>query len=299
MSKDYAKTRATRKRKPVIKSSKRSVNITWLIIAILIASLIFGLNYLKRQVTNTVHPEKLLPIDVINKNNSSSKDKTISSEEEKVNFDFYTLLPKDKNQSIENKKSIDTSESLNKKPQTTTLTTLNTPEITPKEVRNKEKDLLTPPSSANSDVEKKSKQSISEEIKVENKAIHNSEKKKEIIAPNKSIEHKKNEVTLPEIDIKKPIKQPKNLLPKKPIIKEELKNAYLLQIGAFRKDDDANRLKAQLNLAGYEAKVKAIVINGVTWYRVWIGPYANNEAALKIQKELQTKHTKSIIVKMK
>ena len=78
-----------------------------------------------------------------------------------------------------------------------------------------------------------------------------------------------------------------------------LNTAYIVQIAAFKRFEDADRLKAQLTLAGYEAKIKVVPVNGVTWHRVWLGPFPTAQAAEKLQQDLLTKHTKSVVVKVK
>jgi cell division protein FtsN len=51
--------------------------------------------------------------------------------------------------------------------------------------------------------------------------------------------------------------------------------AYVLQAGAFRGQDDAEALKAQIALTGEIARVETAQINGTTVYRVRMGPYAS------------------------
>src|SRR4249919_3416021 len=58
---------------------------------------------------------------------------------------------------------------------------------------------------------------------------------------------------------------------------------YLIQAGAFRGNDEAEALKAQIALTGEVARVEAAQINGNTVYRVRMGPYptASGLAAAK------------------
>lgn len=51
------------------------------------------------------------------------------------------------------------------------------------------------------------------------------------------------------------------------------KVGYLLQVGAFRSQDDADRQKANLAMQGFEAKVTERDVNGVKLYRVRLGPF--------------------------
>ena len=53
---------------------------------------------------------------------------------------------------------------------------------------------------------------------------------------------------------------------------------YLIQAGAFRGNGDAEALKAQIALTGEVARVESAEINGVTVYRVRMGPYPDASA---------------------
>jgi cell division protein FtsN len=53
---------------------------------------------------------------------------------------------------------------------------------------------------------------------------------------------------------------------------------YLIQAGAFRNGDDADALKARIALTGEVARIETADINGVTVYRVRMGPYPDASA---------------------
>src|SRR5437868_12472193 len=52
------------------------------------------------------------------------------------------------------------------------------------------------------------------------------------------------------------------------------KVGYLLQVGAFRSQEDADRQKANLAMQGFEAKVTDRDVNGTKLYRGRLGPYS-------------------------
>jgi cell division protein FtsN len=53
---------------------------------------------------------------------------------------------------------------------------------------------------------------------------------------------------------------------------------YVLQVGAFRSDHDAQRAKADLALKGIRAAVQEVTINGSErWFRVRVGPFGKVE----------------------
>jgi cell division protein FtsN len=51
------------------------------------------------------------------------------------------------------------------------------------------------------------------------------------------------------------------------------RSTYLLQAGAFKGQEDAESMKAKLALVGFEARIVTAEVNGVTFYRVRVGPY--------------------------
>lgn len=65
------------------------------------------------------------------------------------------------------------------------------------------------------------------------------------------------------------------------------KVGYLLQVGAFRSQDDADRQKANLAMQGFESKVTDRDVNGVKLYRVRLGPYAKIEDMNRARDRLQ------------
>jgi cell division protein FtsN len=54
---------------------------------------------------------------------------------------------------------------------------------------------------------------------------------------------------------------------------------YVLQVGSFRRYEEADRTKARLALLGIESEIQRVVINGEdVWHRVRIGPYQDPKA---------------------
>jgi len=66
------------------------------------------------------------------------------------------------------------------------------------------------------------------------------------------------------------------------------KVGYLLQVGAFRSSDDADRQKANLAMQGFEAKITDRDVNGVKMYRVRLGPFSRIEDMNKARDRLQS-----------
>lgn len=61
-----------------------------------------------------------------------------------------------------------------------------------------------------------------------------------------------------------------------PAINKLAVQKFILQAGSFKSASDADSLKAQLAFLGLEAKVHSADVNGSTWHRVVLGPFASN-----------------------
>lgn len=323
MSKDYAKTRESRRRGRPAKNTKAKSNFTWLVVGLVMGIIIAGLSFLKHRVAATVHPEKKLVINGPAKNKTGNEKpaqmKVSEPEEEKVNFDFYTILPNMKVKAPEEEKPAD-------KPKAHPLSSEAASTVTPKEVQHMEQNLLSPTRSVAVEshplkpvavepalktaksaptaktVAKHAAVKAEEVVRTELAAKKHEAKQKEMPAAKAAHEHDRKELAdriahdgktpgAPVVDLT----EARHSLAKGPVAN----TAYIVQIAAFKRFEDADRLKAQLTLAGYETKVKVVPVSGMTWHRVWIGPYPTAQAAEKIQKELLAKHTKSVVVKVK
>lgn len=53
----------------------------------------------------------------------------------------------------------------------------------------------------------------------------------------------------------------------------ERAGSYVLQAGSFRNYSDADRMKAELALQGFEPRIQRVTIDDDRWHRIRIGPY--------------------------
>ena len=75
---------------------------------------------------------------------------------------------------------------------------------------------------------------------------------------------------------------------------------YLLQAGSFRRNEDADRRRAELILKGFEASIQSVNLeNGDSWHRVMIGPYNNLNAMHRAQDQLASNGIETLPIKMK
>ncbi len=68
---------------------------------------------------------------------------------------------------------------------------------------------------------------------------------------------------------------------------EVTRGPYLIQVGSFRSESDADGLRAQLTLLGLEAEVQTVTVNETTWHRVRVGPYDSARDADAARRRLQ------------
>lgn len=62
---------------------------------------------------------------------------------------------------------------------------------------------------------------------------------------------------------------------------------YVLQVGAFRTEPEADRLRAQLALLGVEARIqKNVVDDKDTWFRVRVGPIKDDAELARVRARL-------------
>jgi cell division protein FtsN len=75
---------------------------------------------------------------------------------------------------------------------------------------------------------------------------------------------------------------------------------YLLQVGSFRKLEDADRLKARLAFMGLESTIQTVSIDGAeTWHRVRVGPFIGRSALDRARATLKQNKFESMALKLK
>ena len=72
---------------------------------------------------------------------------------------------------------------------------------------------------------------------------------------------------------------------------------YLLQVGSFRKQDEADVLRAELLLGGMAATTSEVRLAGEDiWYRVLVGPYKSPRETREAMSELRTKKISALVL---
>ena len=71
---------------------------------------------------------------------------------------------------------------------------------------------------------------------------------------------------------------------------------FELQVGSFRRYEEADRRKAELALLGFSANIQSANVNGETWHRVKVGPLPEVEAR-KVRDRLKAVGMNPLLVK--
>lgn len=77
-----------------------------------------------------------------------------------------------------------------------------------------------------------------------------------------------------------------------------IKKNYVLQIASFKTFTEADHLKAELIVMGYDVFISKIKQKDINWNRVNIGPYDSLSDVQRTKKDLQEHNIQSIIVEM-
>ncbi len=74
---------------------------------------------------------------------------------------------------------------------------------------------------------------------------------------------------------------------------------YVVQAGAFKGEAEAENLRAELGLLGFESRIIKRVENGNTWYRVRLGPYGTNQEANDVKTRLMQNSFQATVGRVK
>ncbi|MDX9739610.1 MAG: SPOR domain-containing protein [Gammaproteobacteria bacterium] len=74
---------------------------------------------------------------------------------------------------------------------------------------------------------------------------------------------------------------------------------YILQVGSFRRIEEADNLKARIALLGIEAQIQTVVIrDSDVWYRVRVGPYDSVRDLAQARTRLQRNDIEAMVLRL-
>ena len=75
---------------------------------------------------------------------------------------------------------------------------------------------------------------------------------------------------------------------------------YILQVGSFPKNEDADKLRAQLILLNLDARIEKVTIrNGEVWHRVVVGPFDDQSRLSRARTILVENQYNALVMKRK
>lgn len=110
------------------------------------------------------------------------------------------------------------------------------------------------------------------------------------------------EVVIPDEELmapepSEPVSSPR-VAPPEPAL--QAGTAYILQMGSFRKYQDADRMKAKLALIGIEAEIQKVSINNRdTFHRVRSGPYNSQRQLNAARNMAKENNIATLVIKLK
>ena len=79
----------------------------------------------------------------------------------------------------------------------------------------------------------------------------------------------------------------------------ERASSYLLQIAAYRSQEDADSTKGRLALVGLEASIARAEVNGVTFWRVRVGPFKDLDETNRARTRLAENGFDSSVIRLR
>jgi cell division protein FtsN len=74
---------------------------------------------------------------------------------------------------------------------------------------------------------------------------------------------------------------------------------FFLQAGSFRKQSDADKVRAQITLLGQSVRIESGIVRDETWYRVLVGPFSSREPLSQAQKQLANNGFRNLLLQQR
>ncbi len=80
--------------------------------------------------------------------------------------------------------------------------------------------------------------------------------------------------------------------------KIERPGVYVLQAGSYRKQEEADRIRAQLKLQGIDANVQRVAVDEDVWHRVRIGPITDLTELNRLRARLRAADLDALVIRV-
>lgn len=74
--------------------------------------------------------------------------------------------------------------------------------------------------------------------------------------------------------------------------------SYVLQVGSYRRFEEADRVRAQLALQGIESKVQRVSVDNDTWHRVRVGPITDLKELNRVRARLREAEMDLLVIRV-
>ena len=78
----------------------------------------------------------------------------------------------------------------------------------------------------------------------------------------------------------------------------ERPGVYVLQVGSYHNEADAERVRQQLALQGVQAKVQRVAVDADVWHRVRIGPITDLGELNKVRRQLRAAEVDALVIRV-
>jgi cell division protein FtsN len=78
----------------------------------------------------------------------------------------------------------------------------------------------------------------------------------------------------------------------------ERPGVYVLQAGSYRKQEDADRIQAQLKKQGIDANVQRVAVDDDVWHRVRIGPLTDLAELNRLRSRLRAADFDALVIRV-
>jgi cell division protein FtsN len=78
----------------------------------------------------------------------------------------------------------------------------------------------------------------------------------------------------------------------------ERPGVYVLQAGSYRRQEEADRIQAQLKLQGIDANVQRVSVDDDVWHRVRIGPITDLTELNRLRARLRAADLDALVIRV-
>ncbi|MBT4837189.1 MAG: hypothetical protein HON94_07560 [Methylococcales bacterium] len=98
-------------------------------------------------------------------------------------------------------------------------------------------------------------------------------------------------------EVNHPVKKTVRVVPKPEKSISNSSQRYVLQVGSFERERDADAQKAKLILSGFDVRVRKVIVQRKSWYRLLLGPL-DKKQLVSVKRRLKSEKIDSMVLKL-